>query len=70
MPHMSGTELALKMQSLFPKIKILFTSGYTENFILQQGILNKGMALLQKPFTPAALAIKVRLALDTPILTA
>jgi two-component system cell cycle sensor histidine kinase/response regulator CckA len=70
MPHMSGTELALKMQSLFPKIKILFTSGYTENFILQQGILKKGMALLQKPFTPAALAIKVRLALDTPILTA
>jgi len=51
MPHMSGKELA---------DRILFTSAYTENAIVHQGVLNEGVALLQKPFTPSALAHKLR----------
>ena len=66
MPHMSGKELADRMQALFPHTKILFTSAYTENAIIHQGVLDKNMALLQKPFTPSALAHKLREVLDQP----
>jgi CheY-like chemotaxis protein len=66
MPHMSGKELADRMRALYPHTKILFTSAYTENAITHQGVLDKGVKLLQKPFTPSALAIKVRQVLDTP----
>jgi len=64
MPHMSGKELADRVQMLFPKTRILFTSAYTESSIVHQGALNPGVDLLQKPFTPSALAHKVREVLD------
>jgi signal transduction histidine kinase/CheY-like chemotaxis protein len=64
MPHMSGKELADRTRALYPQTKILFTSAYTENAIVHQGVLDKGVALLQKPFTPSALARKVREVLD------
>jgi PAS domain S-box-containing protein len=64
MPHMSGKELADRVRALNPLTKILFTSAYTENAIIQQGVLDKGVALLQKPFTPSALARKLREMLD------
>jgi PAS domain S-box-containing protein len=67
MPHMSGKELADRVQALYPHTRILFTSAYTENAIVHQGVLNKGVSLLQKPFTPSALALKVREVLDQPI---
>jgi PAS domain S-box-containing protein len=67
MPHMSGRELADRMRVLYPLTKILFTSAYTENAIVHQGVLDKGVALLQKPFTPSALAHKLREMLDQPI---
>jgi len=51
---------------LYPHTKILFTSAYTENAIVHQGVLDKGVVLLQKPFTPSALAHKVREMLDQP----
>ncbi len=66
MPHMSGKELADRVHALYPHIKILFTSAYTENAIVHQGVLNKGVLMLQKPFTPSALAQKVREVLDRP----
>ena len=64
MPHMSGKELADRMRSLHPHTRILFTSAYTQHAIVHQGVLDKGVALLQKPFTPSALALKVRQVLD------
>jgi CheY-like chemotaxis protein len=67
MPHMSGKELADRVQASYPHTRILFTSAYTGNAIVHQGVLDKGVALLQKPFTPAALAHKLREVLDQPI---
>ncbi|MBE0544411.1 MAG: PAS domain S-box protein [Verrucomicrobia bacterium] len=66
MPHMSGKELADRVRAMHPHTRILFTSAYTEQAIVHQGVLDPGMALLQKPFTPSALACKVREILDQP----
>jgi CheY-like chemotaxis protein len=66
MPHMSGKELADRVRALYPYTRILFTSAYTENAISHQGVLDKGVALLQKPFTPSALAYRLRELLDQP----
>ncbi len=60
MPDMGGSELSKKLKKLKPKMKILFISAYTDNTIVQHGILEKGVAFLQKPFSPLALARKVR----------
>ncbi|MDB6007683.1 MAG: multi-sensor hybrid histidine kinase [Prosthecobacter sp.] len=60
MPQMSGKELADRVQVLSPGTRTLFTSAYTANAIVHQGVLNQGVALLQKPFTPSALAQKLR----------
>jgi len=64
MPHMSGKELADRIHVLHPQTKILFTTAYTESAVVHQGVLNKGVSLLQKPFTPSALASRVREMLD------
>lgn len=60
MPVMSGKELALRMKKAYPQIRILFLSGYTQDIILQQGVLKDDFALLAKPFTSAVLLKKVR----------
>jgi PAS domain S-box-containing protein len=65
MPQMSGKELADRVRALYPHTKILFTSAYTGNAIVHQGVLDKNRVLLQKPFTPSALARKVREILDS-----
>jgi signal transduction histidine kinase/DNA-binding NtrC family response regulator len=67
MPHMSGRELADRVRALHPQVRILFSSAYTENAIVHQGVLNKDVTLLQKPFTPSALAHKLRQVLDQPL---
>jgi PAS domain S-box-containing protein len=64
MPHMSCKELSDRIRAIYPHTKILFTSAYTESAIVHQGMLNEGVMLLQKPFTPSALAHKVREVLD------
>jgi CheY-like chemotaxis protein len=64
MPHMSGKELADRVRMLYPHTKVLFTTAYTEGAVVQQGVLDRGVALLQKPFAPSALAHKVREVLD------
>jgi CheY-like chemotaxis protein len=66
MPQTSGKEFSDRVLELYPKTKILFTSAYTENAIVDQGVLNSGAELLQKPFSPSALAQKVRHILDVP----
>jgi nitrogen-specific signal transduction histidine kinase/FixJ family two-component response regulator len=66
MPHMNGQELSERVRALYPHTRTLFTSAYTGNAIVHQGVLNPGVALLQKPFTPSALARKVREMLDQP----
>lgn len=64
MPGMSGRSLALNLSALSPKTKVLYMSGYTDDAIIHHGVLEKGTHFLQKPFTPEALANKVREVLD------
>jgi two-component system, cell cycle sensor histidine kinase and response regulator CckA len=64
MPDMYGPELAALIRSRRPEIKVLYMSGYTDNAIVSQGVLNDGMQFLQKPFTVETLARKVREVLD------
>jgi two-component system cell cycle sensor histidine kinase/response regulator CckA len=64
MPQMSGKVMAEWLKATFPEIKILFTSGYTDDAISQHGVLEPGIAFLAKPYSPAALTHKVREMLD------
>ena len=69
MPAMSGRELAQRISARAPQIRVLYMSGYTDNVIAQGGVLEAGVSFLQKPFSPRALAAKVREVLDAPVAT-
>jgi signal transduction histidine kinase len=64
MPLMGGKAMADWLKVGYPDLKVLFTSGYTDDAITQQGILEQGAAFLSKPYSPATLAYKVRQMLD------
>jgi two-component system cell cycle sensor histidine kinase/response regulator CckA len=64
MPQMGGRELAARVRALRPQIKVLYTSGYTEQAIVHREVLGRGIAFLPKPFDPTSLARKVREVLD------
>ena len=65
MPELGGRELAAKLLTARPEIKVLFMSGHTQDVILKEGV-EAGAPFLQKPFLPKELAQKVREVLDTP----
>jgi len=64
MPHLSGRELATRVSARRPRLKVLYISGYTDDSIFRHGVLEGGMAFLQKPFNLKALAAKVREVLE------
>ena len=61
---MGGKVMAEWLKTTYPDLKILFTSGYTDDAIAQHGVLEPGVAFFPKPYTPATLARKVRAMLD------
>jgi FixJ family two-component response regulator len=60
MPVMNGRDLARRLQTLCPGMKILFMSGYTADVIAHQGVLDVGVNFIQKPFLMKDLATKVQ----------
>jgi CheY-like chemotaxis protein len=69
MPGMNGPDLARQLVSLRPGIKVIFTSGYTDDAIARQGVLDPAVAFIQKPYRPKALARKIREVLGVPSTT-
>jgi two-component system cell cycle sensor histidine kinase/response regulator CckA len=64
MPQMGGRELADRLRAMRPTMKVLFISGYPDDAISHHGILESGIAFMEKPFTLASLTRKVRAVLD------
>ncbi|HEV7255871.1 MAG TPA: ATP-binding protein [Mesorhizobium sp.] len=66
MPEVNGAKLAEEARRRRPGLKILFTTGYTRNAVVHNGVLDPGVQMIGKPFTIEELAAKVREVLDTP----
>ncbi|HLK57294.1 MAG TPA: response regulator [Chthonomonadaceae bacterium] len=60
MPNMGGKELVRQLQEVRPDIRVLYTSGYTDDALLHDGVLEEGIAFLPKPFLPSGLLEKVK----------
>jgi two-component system cell cycle sensor histidine kinase/response regulator CckA len=66
MPGLGGRELVGRLTPMNPDLRVLFVSGYTEEGVRKQGVLQAGTAFLEKPFTPEKLLRKIREVLDAP----
>jgi CheY-like chemotaxis protein len=66
MPGPSGRTVAEELIKHRPALRVLFVSGYTDDAVIRHGVLRDGVNFLQKPFSPFALAVKVREVLDAP----
>ena len=64
MPKSEGAPLIDRLRVARPQLRLLYMSGYTDDAIVHHGVLNEGTPFRQKPFTPLALAQKVREVLD------
>jgi len=64
MPRLSGRELVTRITAARPELKILYISGYTDDSIFRHGVLEGGVAFLQKPFNLKDLTQKIRQVLD------
>ena len=64
MPGTSGPQLTTQLAGLRPTLKVIYMSGYTEESIVERGVLNAGIAFLHKPFSSATLVGKIREVLD------
>jgi CheY-like chemotaxis protein len=65
MPHgMGGRQVADAVLARHPEARVLYVSGYTDDAVVRHGVLDEDTNFLQKPFTPASLAAKVRNVLD------
>jgi len=64
MPLMNGNDLSQRIRAVRPSVRALFMSGYTSNAISHHGVLEPGVAFIQKPFNRQELARKVREVLD------
>ncbi len=65
MPQMSGVALSDRIRSLHPESKVIFTSGFIDDAIGHDGVLDLGITFLQKPYTPATLLRSLKSALDS-----
>jgi CheY-like chemotaxis protein len=66
MPGLGGRELVGRLKLMSPSLRVLFVSGYTEEGVRKQGVLQPGTEFLEKPFTPEKLLRKIREILDAP----
>jgi CheY-like chemotaxis protein len=64
MPGVSGPELTRQLMERRPTLKVIYMSGYTEDAVVQRGVIDPGIAFLHKPFTSEALGRKIREVLD------
>ncbi len=65
MPRMGGPELAQALLQRRPTVKVLYMSGYTDHPMVRRGVVDAGVAFLQKPFTPTLLVSRIRELLET-----
>jgi two-component system cell cycle sensor histidine kinase/response regulator CckA len=66
MPEVGGRIVAEQVIACHPEVRVLYLSGYTDDAVIRHGVLREGVNFLQKPFSPVALAVRVREVLDAP----